>query len=183
MKNEEFDKLEVLLRQKYFADLSPDEKLFVEEQIGGERAYLDLFTMINQAKATKTRSVSSSTKRKLTSKFKQKHQSFADSWINFKLPVYVNLPVAVLIVVIIWVSLPAKVVQIDKIVTVQLPSKADTILVYSPSDTIYIEKKIHIKVPVYITKNEEKQPKEQPKILGSTLAEQQGLTDLLVSGK
>lgn len=183
MENKEFDKLDALLRQKEYADLSLEEKLFVEEQIGGECAYLDLFTLINQAKATNTRPISLSTKRSLTNRFKQKNRPDTTSWINLKLPVYANLPVAALLVVVIWVLLPAKEVEIDKIVTVQLPPKVDTLLVKLPSDTIYIEKKVRVEVPVYITKIEKKKSVEQSKISGSTLAEQQGLRELLVSGR
>lgn len=183
MKNKEFDQLDALLRQKDFRDLSAEEKLFVEEQIGGERAYKDISILINTAKEAKSIAVSSSIKRNLTNKFKQRNKSATVSWFNFKLPVYANLPIAALLALFIWLVLPTKEIEVDKIVTVQLPPKVDTLLIQSPSDTIFIEKKVRIEVPVYITKIEETQSEKQPKISGSTLADQQGLADLLVSGK
>lgn len=181
MKNREFDKLDALLRQKSYNGLTLEEKQFVEEHIGGEKAYDELFSMIDFAKNSKKVPISSDVKRSLTNKFKSKQQS-SISWLNFKLPVYANMPIVALLVIIVWVFLPAKEVEVEKIVTVQLPPKVDTLIVQSPPDTVYFEKKITIEVPVYITKKEEPLT-TAPKITGQTLAEQQGLTDLLVSGR
>jgi len=58
------------------------------------------------------------------------------------------------------------------------------LLIQSTTDTIFIEKRIRVEVPVYINKTPESTKEALPQVIkGNAMSDQQGLRDLLVSGK
>ena len=79
-----------------------------------------------------------------------------------------------------WTTRHPNMIEVTK--EVYLPGKTDTLLVELPPDTIVIEKVIQQTIPVYITSNVPVE-KTQETTEGSSLAEQQDLTEFLVSGR
>ncbi len=184
MENRAFNKLDELLKQKSYEELSFEESQFVEEQVGGEQAYNDLRLLVAQSQQSMSMPVRHAVKRDLSHRFKIKYQKAPLYWLSYKTPVYANVLLVVVAILLAWYLKPAEQVIAEKIVTVQLPARVeiDTLFVRLPADTVFIEKRIRVEVPVYITATEEP-PADRPIIKGSTLSDQQGLRELLVSGR
>ena len=182
MEEHKFDKLDQLIRSKQFEELDPTELSFVLETLGNEAAYRHYQQLIKQSSEQAVRPVSARVSRDLTQRFKEKNRSAIYSWMTYRVPAYVNLMLILLFFAGIWFwpEKPAEIVQITK--EVYLPGKTDTLLVQLPPDTVVIERVIQKNVPVYITSNAVEIPKT-PDTEGSSLAEQQDLTDFLVSGR
>jgi len=183
MENRAFDKLEELLRQKSYQQLTADELQFVSEQIGEEKSYNDLKEMVMTAQQSQSMPVGSSVKHDLVHQFKTKHQSTPFLLLSYKMPAYVNALLIAVAVIAVWYLKPTEQVIVDRPVTVQLPGKIDTLMIQSPADTIFIEKRIRVEVPIYITKTVEVPQVALPQVIkGNSMSDQQGLRDLLVSG-
>lgn len=180
MENREFNKLDELLRQKSYQELTSDELQFVEEQIGGEQAYNELKFLVVKAQQTGSKPISPRIKSDLLHRIKAKNQRSSFFWLSYKTPVYANVLLVVVAILFVWYLKPAKEVIVEKAVTVQLPPIIDTLLIQLPPDTIFIEKQIRVEVPVYITATEEA-PAEDSIIKGISLGDQQALKELLVS--
>lgn len=64
-------------------------------------------------------------------------------------------------------------------IVVELPGKTDTLIVEKPADTVFIERVVHVKVPVLMASEKPEQPKQ---VNGSsTMADQQELWELVGS--
>jgi hypothetical protein len=184
MESKDYNQLDELLRRKSYHKLTADELEFVTEQIGGEKPYNELKEMVMTAMQSQSIPVGVAVKQDLVHRFKGKHQRAPFFWLRYQMPAYVNVLLIVIAVAAAWYLKPVEQVIIDRPVTVQLPGRTDTLMISSPADTIFIEKRIRVEVPVYITKTAEPIKEVSPKMIqGNSMSDQQGLRDLLVSGK
>lgn len=184
MESKDYYQLDELLKQKSYQQLTADEVQFVSEQIGEEKPYNDLKEMVMTARQSQSIPVASSVKHGLVQRLKGKHQRTPLFLLSYKIPAYTNVLLIVVAVIAVWYLKPTEQVIVERPVTVQLPGKTDTLMIQSPADTIYIEKRIRVEVPVYITKTVEPTKEELPQVIqGNAMGDQQGLRDLLVSGK
>jgi hypothetical protein len=183
MESRDFDKLDGLIRVKNYEALSVEERIFVSGQLGGEQAFTNLRSLVLEAQQSESLLVTSSVKADLVKQFKGKHQKTSFVWLGYRMPAYAQALLLIFVIVSVWFLKPTEQVIIDRAVTVQLPGKTDTLMIQLPADTVFIEKRIRVEVPVYITKTEA-DVKDSPEVIkGSSLSDQQGLRDLLVSGK
>lgn len=178
MEKTEFDKLDKLLQNKPFDELSVEEKFWVLEHLTDENTYSDIRKTIGALKMEKSMPVKKTTKSALMHAFKLKHAKQHPAWVEYKIPAYVSFLVICILSFAIWRLIPAKEIVNENPVTVQLPSRVDTLLVYVPADTVFIEKRIHVKVPVYVTRKDELP--QEVSLKGANMAEQQELNDLFV---
>ncbi|MEQ8469901.1 MAG: hypothetical protein RIC35_01880 [Marinoscillum sp.] len=173
----DIDMIDQLIRTTPYNKLSKEELEIVSAHIGSEQEYTGLRTLLLAASSTRTLEVSSRVRSDLTERMKAKNQHWMVSLWAYKTPAYLNLAVVLALVVLTWLLLPAREVVIQKPIVVELPGKTDTLVVVSPADTIYIDKIIEIKVPVFASFDSKKDP--QPSTKGSTLADQKELRELL----
>ncbi len=181
MENKEFDRLDAILRTKTYADLSEEERSWVDETLG-RKNFEELSQMVSTLSDEKSRAVRPSVKADLLKEMKRKNRGALARWMSFRTPMYANVLAMLLLVILVWVALPAKVVIVEKPVTLRVPV-VDTITVQLPSDTVFIERQVRVEVPVYLTRTE--QPKEviQKEVKGKALGEDEALRELLVSGR
>jgi len=184
MESKDYYQLDELLRQKSYQQLTADELQFVSEQIGEEKSYSDLRELVLTARQSHSMPVNFSMKHDLVHQFRGKHQSKPFNWLSYKMPAYVNALLIVVAVIAVWYLKPVEQLIVEIPVTVQLPGKIDTLMIQSPADTVFVEKRIMVEVPVYITKTAEATSEGLAQVIkGNSMSEQQGLRDLLVSGK
>lgn len=184
MKEKEFEYLDELLKNKNWAELTQNERAYVQETIGGEEAYNRYAELLIQSGLGAAKPVSKQVNKQLMAHFKSRNRSAVYSILNYRLPAYAYFALAAVFLLVVWqVSL----VENVKVVTqeVFLPGKTDTVLVQLPPDTIVIERIIKEKVPVYMAKKSEVKQDgvSTPVMEGSSLADDVGLTDFLVSSR
>ncbi len=181
MENKVFKKLDNLLRTKAYADLTQEERSWIDESLGKEN-FEELSSMVASLSHEKTRTVNPIVKADLLKEMKRKNRGAFAGLLSYKTPLYVNVLTMLMLVFLVWVLLPSKEVIVEKPVTVKVPV-IDTITVQLPSDTVFIERKVRVEVPVYLTRTE--QPKEtlEKEIKGKSLTEDEALRELLVSGR
>lgn len=184
MKKHVFEQLENLVVNKTFSELTTEEHDFVMEQVGSEKAFNELKTMIELAKSQAIVPTENKTRSDLTRYFKAKHKKSYPSWIRVQVPVYLNAIILLILALGLWQFLPEKEVIVEKKVTEYVTLPADTITISAPADTIYIEKIVKINQPIYIEKVAETKEEQERKVkAGKPLSKQQGLKELLVTGK
>ena len=182
MKNDEFKKLESLLRLKSFEDLTVDEKGWIMQNFDhDEQSYDSLHKTIDGLATEKNQAVPSHYRKNLVQLYKKTHQPAWRRLVLYKTPLYANLLVMGFIGIIIWLSRPTKQVIVENIVTRETPARVDTLIVKAPSDTVIIERTITIEKPVYLTRSND--PPVNPPVKGNALSEQKDLQALLVRGE
>jgi hypothetical protein len=178
MSTEGFDKLDTLLRERSYQELTEKERAFIDKEIGGEKAFNELKAMAMQLSGEQKVAINPSVKTDLMRNFKRKHRSVFLTAAEYKTPFYLNIAASVVLAVVIYWLMPAKRVEVIKTVTEQLPPRIDTLTVQMPADTVYIRETIKVNVPVYVAANETKE-ENKVEISGSTLKDQKALMDLL----
>ena len=176
----EFERLDELVKNKTYQTLTEEERTWVDEMLGQER-YEELYGLVSGLKVETKRPVRPAVKRDLVQAFEQKHHAY--SWYELKMPAWSTVPLAMVLIVLTWLLLPAKEVIVERQQLVNVPV-IDTVTVQLPADTIYIERKVRVEVPVYLTKVVEV-PVAPKKVesKGKSLAEEQELQGLLVRGE
>lgn len=181
MTEKKFETLDVLLRAKAFTELSDREKALVEGVLG-EKAYSRYRELLLSTRAADVMPVRKEVRQALTEQYKAKNHSWLHAFAKAKVPVYAHVMVLAVLVPCLWFLMPPREVVVEKTHMVQAPPQVDTLLVHLPPDTVYIDKLVQVKVPVYITRAPAPTP-EDPQASGSTLADQRDLRALLVSGR
>ncbi|MEO1053714.1 MAG: hypothetical protein AAFX87_23965 [Bacteroidota bacterium] len=186
MDKEAFKGLEYLIRNKTYDALEDAERAWVNDQIGGEAAYMRLYDLVRTAQSEREMPLKTSSKRRLMAQFKAKHKSTGVAFINYRIPAYAVIAPVILLLVI-WFLIPAKQVLIEKPVFVErevyLPSpvQIDTVEIELPPDTVFLERVV--KIPVYLSTAKE-EPKKRKRIFkGRSLAEQNDVVDLVKRGR
>ena len=175
MSTEGFDKLDTLLKSLTYEQLSASEKAYVEEQIGGERAYRDMQQWMTDLRHSPEAPVSPSVKTDLMKRYKDKHHSWVVKVVQFQTPAYLNVAASLVLLLLFWLVMPTKQVEISKPVTVL---QVDTVTVHAPADTVYIRETVRVKVPVYVATTAPA-PSQPVEIQGSSVKEQKALFDLI----
>ena len=181
---EEFNalnRLDELLQSKDFKDLDPDEKKWIEEELGGEEAYMKLRSIVNASASEPEMSVSGSVKQSLMTAMKRKNQPQWAKLINFQIPAYVGALILFISIVFVILAEPQTQV-VEKIVEVPSDPVIDTVFVQTKADTVFIDR---IKeVPVYLTVEETPEqvtPEEPiPPLTSKSLADQEEIRKLIV---
>jgi hypothetical protein len=176
MNTEGFDKLDTLLKSLTYEQLSASEKAYVEEQIGGEKAYRDMQKWMIDLRHSPEAPVSSRVKTDLMKRYKAKHQSWVVKVVQFQTPAYLNVAASLVLLLLFWLVMPNKQVEISKTVTVY---QTDTVTVQTPADTVYIRETVSVKVPVYVATNSTPAETQPTEIQGSSLKDQKALYDLI----
>ncbi len=180
MENKSFDKIDWLLREKSYEALNKEEKQLADEQLGGEKAYQDLRSLILLASSEPERKTAPQTKQALLALFKQKHRP---AWLGifaYKIPAYASAAIVILAVALAFLFTPEKERVVEKIVSIPTTPVIDTVIV-AQHDTVYLEKVVE--KTIYLTANpkEEKNTAPVPKIITSKpMAEQEELKSFLV---
>ena len=182
MKNDQSLKIDHLIHTKQYEELSQEDKLLVDEHLGGKKSFEHYQLLFRESHATQERPVSRSVANNLSTRFKQKNRPVWYSLFNYRIPAYVSMMLITLMMTASWWWTTRHPNMIEVTKEVYLPGKTDTLLVELPPDTIVIEKVIQQTIPVYITSNVPVE-KTQETTEGSSLAEQQDLTEFLVSGR
>ena len=182
MNNDQLLKIDHLIQTKHYEELSQEDKLLIEEHLGGKKSFEQYRILFKETYATQERPVSRSVANNLSTRFKQKNRPVWYSLFNYRIPAYASIMLIALIMTASWWWTTSHPNMIEVTKEVYLPGKTDTLLVQLPPDTIVIEKVIQKTIPVYITSNVPSE-KTQESTEGSSLAEQQDLTEFLVSGR
>ena len=181
MKTSEIDKLDDLLITKAFGELTPAEQEQFSHAGINEESYRFLRKLALESRDSTPMPVSPDVRRKLIHRFEVKNRHWALSILTAKVPAYLHIAALCMLATGLWYILPEKEVIIEKPIVVELPGRTDTLLLPAEPDTVYIEKYVRVKVPVYITA--ETPPKEAEPLKGTTLADQKEFSKLLVSTK
>ena len=185
MKDKSFEKLDELLSTKSYEALNSEEKLWVNEHLGGVRTYQKLAALIKSAAVEKEMSLSKSTKRDLVQKMKAQHQPLWLKALHYKTPAYVSFLIALLFLVVAVFSIPRREVIMEKPVLVKTDPIIDTVFVKTPADTVFIEKLVS--VPVYVAQEatdvQSETTVDTTALQAKSLAEQEDFRTLLVQLK
>lgn len=176
------NKIDVLLKTKSYTELSEQEQLWVNENLGGETAYQNLASAIQRASQEQKMSVKSSTKKALMQQMKASKEPFWSKIIHYKVPAYASALMLVLAVGLTFFLTSQKEVIVEKRIALSAKTIVDTVKIAQPNDTIFVEK---IKeVPVYITEQKTiSNPTQTPaknNLSEKSLADQKELKNLLV---
>lgn len=177
MKDREFEQLEVLLRSKSFEELDRREKEWVMTLMQ-ESEYESMFRAAGGLRAEDMFDVKAEVKKDLVAAMKKRRKGRLRSLLTYKTPLPLNLITLCVILALGWFLVPSKEIIIDRQVYVKVPV-IDTVTIQLPPDTLFLEKKIFIEVPVYVAKEE--RAKITPK--GKSFGESRELQELLVSGQ
>ncbi len=177
----EFNRLDEILRTKTYADLNDEDRAWIDEVVG-RSGFEELSSLVSSVSRERERAVSSNVKTDLVREMKKKHRGALAVWLSYKTPMYANALALLFIAVSVWVFLPAREVIVEKPVTVRVPV-VDTVTVQLPSDTVFIERKIRVEVPVYLTRTAAPKEVNEKEVRSKPLAEDEALRELLVSGK
>ncbi len=181
MENEQYDIIEQLINTKNYDQLTTSEKDLIDQELGGQTGFEEMQTLRHDALNSKEINVSKQIKKDLIYQMKQARPGFWHKVINYRVPAYQTAAIMVFVLVLFWLVRPEKETIVEKMV--QLPPVTDTLLVELPGDTVFLEKLVEVKVPIYITQQTEliEKPEKDDPIKGSSMAEQEVLQDLLVS--
>ncbi len=184
MEKELYSRLEIVLRSGEFQDLSETDKKLVQEELGGEKGFTDLRKLILQVKDEEVPKVKAVVKEDLMKSFSEKN-SKPSGILSYRTPMVANLAAMLVMGLVLWYFLPRQVVEKTVVQTIEGPSVVDTVFIESPPDTLYLEKRVFVKEPVYITKvvEKERKQKEIRSLEGLPLEEQSDLRDLILKGK
>lgn len=180
-------KLEALLASKAFEALTPDEKVFVLEELGSEEQYNGM-RKIEQALKEAAVDVSPDPAILQSLRYRMKQQAPSAGiarLFNVKFPAYATVLLIILFSAVSWwvgkgdsKEVP-RIVERLRIDTVYLAAKADTVyrerILYREAKVIQAPKQKVFKVADAISD-------EKPVPEGVSMKEQQGLEVLLVSG-
>ncbi len=181
MENKDFDRLDTILRTKTYADLTNEEKAWIDEVLG-KNGFEELSLMISSVSKEKKRTVRPAVKTELLREMKRKNRGVLATWLSYKTPMYANVLTLFFLMILVWTLLPSKEVIIEKPVTIQVPV-IDTITVQLPSDTVFVERQVRVEVPVYLTRTEQPKEVDEKEVKSRTLGEDEALRELLVSGR
>ncbi len=182
--NEDFEKLDQLLRVGDFESLSGEDQHWIEESIGSAEAFDRLRETTIIARQENVKNVRPQVKKDLMKQFKEKHQPGWKLVLQWKIPAYAAMLIVALISSLLMTLMPEK----ERIVERYIPQQpiVDTVFVASEPDTVFIERTIDR--PVYVKVFEEEE-KSTPVVAverirkGKSLADQSGIKDILVSGR
>ena len=170
------------LKDSDYESLSPNEKMWVDEHLGGKAGYTSLAQLVLEATATSVMPTQANTKAVLMAKMKSRHQPAWQKALAFRVPAYLASALVVLAIVTTAALMP-KPVPPQPSPPIQLV-KVDTVYLQSVPDTVFVERQV--KVPVYIAVNKTP-PKDKPlltktpsKLTGKPLAAQSEVQDFLV---
>jgi hypothetical protein len=169
-----------LLKNKNYQSLSDSEKKLIDSEIGGEKAFNELSSLIRMTQ--KEEFAPKQSKAYLIKQFKAKNRSIF--WLagNYKIPAYSLIPFS-MILILIFFLLPSKTIIVEQPKIVQLAGSIDTVIVHDKADTVFIETQKRVEVPIYITEYVEKEieEREAPVLKGSTISDQAILNDFIIS--
>ncbi|WP_421889563.1 hypothetical protein [Marinoscillum sp.] len=180
MEKNKFEELDQIICSKNYTELNKSEKSLVDEVFSNERAFERYRELIGHAVSVQTRPVSKQSRVELMSRFKAKNRSVVYSLLSMKVPAMANVAFLIIFFAGFWWYTVQKEPVIESPKVVYLPGKVDTVFSQLPADTVYIERIVKQQVPVYVASQRPESP--APEVTrGSTLADQEDLTDFLVS--
>lgn len=181
MKNEEFNRLDKLVKSKAYTDLNAEDREWINEEVGAD-AYKELSILASSISGEKEKTIRKQVKSDLIKTMKRKHRGVLATTLGYRTPMYANVMALLLLVTVAWFVLPAKEVIIEKLITINVPV-VDTVTIQLPSDTVFIERKVRVEVPIYLTKTAEPSEAIEKRVKDKPFAEDKALQDLLVSGQ
>jgi len=181
------ENIDELLKNKSFQELDAQDRLLVSQHIGGETEYEHLRAIVLAASREKEIVVAKDIKESLVNKMKAQHRPAWLSLLSYQIPAYATIITILLFAFAFYFLGPKREVQVIKTITKTSDPIIDTVLLSSVPDTVFIERRIEIKVPVYLTVNEENKPEvqEEKEIVrsGKSLADQVELRSILERSK
>ncbi len=176
MEDRQLDRIEELLMTKDYADLTSEEKLLVQDEIGGEEVYR-LYRLSTAERFTTKRA----TKKKLMSAMRARHQSWVFRIINAKVPAYAALTMLTLLLVGVLFFQPVEQVLVETPVYVKGETIRDTVFVQQ-IDTFYVDRPIYrtVYVEAEVQESTEDVDPLKPTRKSKSLAQQSGIRDILV---
>lgn len=185
MENELHTNIDLLLKTKTYTELSAQEQIWVNENLGGAMGYQNLASAVKMASQEQKMSVESSTKKALMQQMKASKESFLSKVFRYKIPAYASALMLILAVGLTFFLTSQKEIIVEKRIALPTKTIVDTVKIAQPNDTIFIEK---IKeVPVYITEQKTTSHASQTPVKNTqnslsekSLAEQKELKNLLV---
>lgn len=181
------NRIDALLRTKFFSELSDDEKKLILENFESKESYDEFRKVIVEMNASASKVPEPGIKKDLMQRMKSKNKSSLISVFEFKTPLYANLTALSLVIVLFLVFRPIEEVIVQKTKTVEVASIPDTVYLEMEPDTVIQEKLIKVEVPVYLTTSETVEEKEafpiedDIEMNGSNLADHQVLRGLIAS--
>ncbi|MEL7002787.1 MAG: hypothetical protein AAFN93_08650 [Bacteroidota bacterium] len=183
MEDKLYESVDELLKNKSFHELTTQERLVIDEYVGGEREYNRLKAIIHEIVGKNEMNISIDVKKSLMLKMKAKHRPVWLSLVGYKMPAYAVVLALFLFGLAFYFFGPKKEVEVLKTITKTTEPIIDTVYLTSTPDTIYVERKIEVKVPVYLSaevKEDPRLPNEQEVIRpGKSLADQGELRSIL----
>lgn len=179
MENHDFESLDQLLRSKSYADLTSEERDYVNKAVGGELQYANLQQLIHETSLSRESTLNEHVKKDLMRRMKRNNPSFLYQIYHYKIPAYAVAMLLIILVTGFMTFGPARVITEVKTKTIALPVKVDTLWVQLPPDTIVIEKIIKTEALTTLRTSTTDEP--QKAVKGNSMADQKVLHDFLVS--
>lgn len=183
MEDKRTEKLDLLLKTKSYHQLDDDDKVIVKELLGDRDDYERFRSLILPIVMEQRMTVDKGVKQALIHKMKSKNKKQGWGFFNYKIPAYMAVLLLFLFTMAVYTFAPTKEVFVEKIVTIPSVPVVDTVLVESQPDTVFVEKIVRVKVPIYLVAEKEK-PEVKPRtketnLSGKSLADQKELRSLL----
>jgi hypothetical protein len=178
------EKLEQLVREKTWINLTEQEREFIFEELGSE----EMFRNLQQLEVNLNRQADNIFPNKeslqiLRSKFREHHntKSWVQRWITFPTPAYAALSLVVLAVWIGWMLGSA---SGKSAVVYQQITKIDTVYFASKPDTVFLTKVIYKNVSPHqaIFTSVDEPMHAVPENHGVSMKEKEELNSFIVSG-
>ena len=146
MRNQEDEKLDLLLITRRYHELSEKEKNWVDGEVGGEASYKRMRQLLLAIQSDITVPTDLSVKRSLINKMKIMHQPIWARVVRYRMPSYTVAICSAIIGVLLFFTFPRKEIIVEKPVLAEV-NPAPVVVTEYMTDTVFVER--IIKVPVY----------------------------------
>ena len=181
--NEEFDKIDRLLKAGDFESLNEEDQYWVRDNLGSAEAFNELRETTMIARNEREMPVRSKVKKDLMRQFQEKHRPGWKLALQWKVPAYAVAIMLMIVSAAIVTFMPEK-ERLVETYNAQEPI-IDTVYIASQPDTVFIERTIERPVYVKVVAEAEEAPvlEVERKSRGKSLADQSDIKDILVSGR
>lgn len=187
MSMEEIDRMEWLLKQYAYSELSESDRVWVQAFVQSEDEY-EALRKVNHLLKAETSETDVAPSPEVWKKIKsstapQKTPSIFERWLHYPMPSYATLIAVICVAVLAWVG-GARSKQL--LLVERISQRIDTVYIPTKPDTIFRSKIVYVNVPMRAQQRgiESTKPMDQNTLVirGVTMKEKEELGKLLVSG-
>ncbi|MBY0432897.1 MAG: hypothetical protein K2U26_02180 [Cyclobacteriaceae bacterium] len=183
---EEIDRMEWLLKQYAYSELSESDRAWVHAFVQSEDEYEALRKVNHLLKATVKTDVAPSPEvwreiRALAAP--QKTPSIFERWLHYPMPSYAAMIAVICVATLAWIGGAS---SRQPLLVERISQRVDTVYIPTKPDTIFRSKIVYVNVPIRVQQKdvEPTKPMDQNTLVtrGVTMKEKEELGKLLVSG-